>query len=280
MLIPTPPPYEIAEDVATALREDIGDGDRTASLIAADAVFATRVIVREAAVIAGRPWFDEVFRQVDRSVDIRWSVEDGDSVESNQELCRLEGPARSILTGERNGLNFLQTLSATATRARRYVDAVAGTGVHILDTRKTLPGLRLAQKYAARCGGAMNHRFGLYDAILIKENHISAAGSIRAAVEQARADHQGIFLEVEVERIEQLAEAHAAGAERVLLDNFSVNGLREAARRFRDKIALEASGGVNLETVAEIAATGVHYISTGDITKSIRAVDLSMRFLD
>jgi len=274
-----PARHLIARNVARALTEDIGDGDRTASLIAADTKLKTRVIVRQQAIMAGRPWFDEVFRQVDPAVKLRWSVADGDTLEPDQELVRLKGPARSILTAERTALNFLQTLSGTATRANRYVQAVAGTGVHILDTRKTLPGMRLAQKYASRCGGAMNHRMGLYDAILIKENHIAAAGSISQAVAAAQSDHPGIFLEVEVENLEQLAEAAEAGAQRVLLDNFDLGLLGEAARQFGERIDLEASGGVTLDTVRGIAETGIHYISTGDITKSVDAVDLSMRFI-
>jgi len=277
--VPVPARHLIARNVARALTEDIGDGDRTASLIAAGTRLKTSVLVRQQAIMAGRPWFDEVFRQVDPSVKIRWSVKDAESLQPDQELVRLKGPARSILTAERTALNFLQTLSGTATRANRYVQAVAGTGVHILDTRKTLPGMRLAQKYASRCGGAMNHRFGLYDAILIKENHIAAAGSISLAVTIAKNDHPGIFLEVEVETLEQLAEAVAAGAHRVLLDNFDLDRLRDAAAKFRDRIDLEASGGVTLDTVRQIAETGVHYISTGDITKSVAAVDLSMRFI-
>lgn len=275
----TPPQYQVSQDVADALIEDLGDGDKTANLIDADQQLETRVISREQAIICGRPWVDEVFHQVDASIEIQWSVSDGDQVEPNQELFRLKGPARAILSGERTALNFLQTLSGTATRARAFVDAVAGTGVNILDTRKTVPGLRMAQKYAARCGGAMNHRIGLYDAILIKENHIKAAGSITAAVEQAKHLYPLTFLEVEVENLDQLQEACAAGAQRVLVDNFSLEALKQAVALFTDHIDLEASGGVTLDTVRAIAETGVDYISTGDITKSVRAVDLSMRFV-
>ena len=197
----------------------------------------------------------------------------------DQEICRLQGPARSILSGERTALNFLQTLSGTATSARRYVDAVAGTDAIILDTRKTVPGLRLAQKYAVRCGGASNHRIGLFDAILIKENHISAAGSITAAVKAALDLYPDLLLEVEVENLEQLEEARSAGAQRVLLDNFTLEALQTAVDRFKGQIGLEASGGINLETVRAVAETGVDFISTGDITKSVRAVDFSMRFV-
>jgi nicotinate-nucleotide pyrophosphorylase (carboxylating) len=200
-------------------------------------------------------------------------------MEPGQEICRLRGPARSILTGERTGLNFLQTLSATATRTRRYVDAVAGTGAVILDTRKTLPGLRRAQKYAVLCGGGANHRIGLFDAILVKENHISAAGSIAAAVRAAQANYPDLLLEVEVENLAQLDEAARAGAQRVLLDNFPPDLLREAVKRYKGTIGLEASGGIELDTIRQVAETGVDFISTGDITKSIKAVDFSMRFV-
>jgi nicotinate-nucleotide pyrophosphorylase (carboxylating) len=274
-----PSPDAIAADVSRALNEDLGSGDCTAELIPPDRSLRTGVICRETAVLAGRPWFDEVFRQLGGKVSVDWYAEDGDTLEPGSELCRLQGPARAILSGERTALNFLQTLSGTATRARAYRDAVAGTGTVILDTRKTLPGLRLAQKYAVRCGGARNHRVGLFDAILVKENHISAAGSIRAAVTTARRLHPDLLLEVEVETLEQLAEAHAAGAQRVLLDNFSRETLRRAVADYRGRIELEASGNISLETVRAVAETGVDFISTGDITKNLRAVDFSMRFL-
>jgi nicotinate-nucleotide pyrophosphorylase (carboxylating) len=274
-----PGPEQLARDVQAALSEDLGGGDLTASLIPEAAVLATAVVCREAAVLAGRPWFDETFRQLDEGVTIAWQAADGDLLSAGQEICRLQGPARAILSGERTALNFLQTLSATATLARRYVEAVQGTGVQILDTRKTLPGLRTAQKYAVRCGGASNHRGGLYDAILVKENHIAAAGSISAAVGAARERYPGVLLEVEVETTAQLGEAVAAGADRALLDNFSLPRLRAAVQAWSGRIALEASGGVRLETVREIAETGVEFISSGELTKHIRAVDFSLRHL-
>ena len=274
-----PPQQVVADDVRRALREDLGDGDCTASLIPEKNSLKTRVICRETAVLSGRPWFEETFRQLDTGIAISWHRSDGEVMEADEEICELTGSARSILSGERTALNFLQTLSGTATQARRYVDAVAGTGAIILDTRKTIPGLRLAQKYAARCGGASNHRIGLFDAILIKENHISAAGSITAAVKAARHLYPGLLLEVEVENLEQLEEAQAAGAQRVLLDNFSIEALDAAVDRFNSQIDLEASGGINLETIRAVAETGVDFISTGDITKNVRAVDFSMRFV-
>jgi len=275
------PPFQqaVIQDIKRALEEDLGGGDCTASLIPAENELQTRVICRETAVLAGRPWFEETFRQVDARIEIRWRLEDRDSMQPDQEVCRLHGPARSILSGERTALNFLQTLSGTATRTRSYTDAVAGTGAVILDTRKTIPGLRLAQKYAVRCGGASNHRIGLFDAILIKENHISAAGSITSAVNAALRIYPDLLLEVEVETLEQLEEAHAAGAQRALLDNFSLDQLRLAANRYKGLIGLEASGGICLDTVRDVAETGVDFISTGDITKSVQAVDFSMRFI-
>ncbi len=276
------PPAEVIErQVAEALAEDIGGGDLTAALIPADARAAARVIAREAAVLCGRDWFDAVFRQLDAEVTVTWEATDGDAVSEDQTLCRLQGPARVLLSGERTALNFLQTLSATASRAARYVEAVAGTGARILDTRKTIPGLRLAQKYAVTCGGASNHRIGLFDAILIKENHIAAAGSIEAALAEARrlaADRGGVEIEIEVEDLAQLEAALNAGARRVLLDNFDLARLREAVRLNAGRARLEASGGVSLETVRAIAETGVDDISVGEITKDIRAADLSMRF--
>ena len=274
-----PPPETVAADVSRALREDVGDGDRTAALIPADTLLETRVISREAAVLSGSPWFVETFRQTDSAVRLSWQASDGDLIRRDQELCRLKGPARAILTGERTALNFLQTLSGTATQAHRYVEAVAGTGAVILDTRKTLPGLRLAQKYAVRCGGARNHRAGLFDAILIKENHISAAGSIATAVRQALQQNAGLLIEVEVENLDQLEEAWEAGAQRALLDNFSLQTLSIAVDRFKGRVELEASGGIDLQTVRAVAETGVDFISTGAITKSVQATDFSMRFV-
>ena len=269
--LPRPDGEQVRDDVANALREDVGDGDCTASLIPADRSLATRVVCREDAVLAGRAWFDETFRQLDAGIRVEWSADDGERLQPDRVVCQMSGPARAILTGERTALNFLQTLSGTATRTRRYVDAVAGTGAVVLDTRKTLPGLRRAQKYAVLCGGGANHRIGLFDAVLIKENHIAAAGSITAAVHAAHARHRDRLLEVEVEDLEQLGEAVAAGAQRVLLDNFPLDGLREAVRRFGERI--------ELETIRAVAETGVHFISTGDLTKSVRAVDFSMRFV-
>ena len=275
-----PPPDLVATDVSRALQEDIGSGDCTAALIPADALLDTHVISREASVLSGSPWFEETFRQLDPLVRLEWRAHDGEQLSENQEVCRLRGPARAILSGERTALNFLQTLSGTASRARRYVDAVAGTGVIMLDTRKTLPGLRLAQKYAVRCGGASNHRIGLFDAILVKENHIAAAGSIAAAVKQASTRYPQLMLEVEVENLEQLEEAMQAGAQRVLLDNFQLQDLALAVQQYKGRIELEASGGIDLQTVRAVAETGVDFISTGDMTKSVEAVDFSMRFIN
>jgi len=272
-------PDSVSSDVAQALAEDIAGGDCTASLIQQDTALETRVICREHAVLAGRPWFEETFRQLNSGIQISWNAGDGDTISPGTEICRLSGHARSILSGERTALNFLQTLSGTASRTRQFVAAVEGTGAIILDTRKTLPGLRHAQKYAVRCGGGRNHRIGLFDAILIKENHISAAGSISAAVLQARQDFPNLLLEVEVENLDELAEAVDAAAPRVLLDNFRLETLREAVKQFKGKIQLEASGGINLDTVRGIAETGVDFISTGEITKSVRATDFSMRFI-
>ncbi|RDH82106.1 MAG: carboxylating nicotinate-nucleotide diphosphorylase [endosymbiont of Escarpia spicata] len=274
-----PAPKLITRQVRDALDEDIGSGDLTAGLLNVDAVSRVEVVCRQSAVICGTGWFDEVFRQLDPKIVIEWRVADGDRVELDQQLCTLTGNSRALLTGERTALNYLQTLSGTATRARIYADRVAGTGVRILDTRKTLPGLRLQQKYAVTCGGCDNHRIGLYDAILIKENHIHAAGSIAAALDAAQdLVPGGVGIEIEVESLDELHEALEAGAERVLLDNFSLDGLREAVTLVSGKARLEASGGVNLETIQGIAETGVDDISVGDLTKDVTAVDLSMLF--
>jgi nicotinate-nucleotide pyrophosphorylase (carboxylating) len=273
-----PPRETIAAQVRAALAEDVGTGDRTAALIPADAIGRAHVLSREAAVLSGTPWVDEVFHQLDPRVAIDWLAHDGDAIVPDQILCRLKGPARSLLTGERAALNFLQTLSGTATLARRWADAVAGTGARILDTRKTIPGLRLAQKYAVTCGGCHNHRIGLYDAVLIKENHIAAAGSVASALRAAQAQAAGLEIEIEVETLDQLREALAAGARRVLLDNFPLPRLREAVAIAAGQARLEASGGVTLDTVRAIAETGVDDISVGALTKDVRAVDLSMRF--
>jgi nicotinate-nucleotide pyrophosphorylase (carboxylating) len=273
-------PSDLAKQVARALAEDIGSGDVTASLVPAARGARATVISRESAVLCGRPWFDATFARLSREVRIDWQVEEGAGIAPDTLLCRLAGPARAILTGERTALNFLQTLSATATAARRFVDAIAGTGCEILDTRKTLPGMRTAQKYAARVGGARNHRIGLYDAVLIKENHIAAAGSITAAIRAARASAR-VTVEVEVEDLAELAEALAARPDMVLLDDFSLEDLRAAValnRAHGRPVKLEASGGIQLDNVRAIALTGVDFISVGSITKHVRAIDLSMRF--
>jgi nicotinate-nucleotide pyrophosphorylase (carboxylating) len=272
-------PQDIAETVARALAEDIGAGDLTATFIPAARTATAGILSREAAVLCGQPWVNEVFRQLDPAVHIDWQAQDGDRIAAGQTLCRLQGPARALLTGERTALNFLQTLSATATAARAFVDAVTSSGCEILDTRKTLPGLRTAQKYATRCGGATNHRMGLHDAVLIKENHIAATGSIAAAIAQARRSTRAT-VEVEVESMDELRAALAARPDMILLDEFSLADLATAARLNREHgghIELEASGNISLESIGAIAATGVHYISVGSITKHIRAVDLSMR---
>ncbi|WP_303907640.1 carboxylating nicotinate-nucleotide diphosphorylase [Thiohalomonas denitrificans] len=269
----------VRDDVARALAEDVGSGDLTAALIPETAWATATIITRENAVVCGRPWVDEVFRQLDRNLQIHWWVREGDLIGAGRTLCTLEGSARHLLTGERTALNFLQTLSGTATITARYVDAVAGTGTHVLDTRKTLPGLRRAQKYAVTCGGGVNHRIGLYDGILIKENHIAAAGSVEAAVMKAREEAPaGVAVEVEVETLEQIAEALESGADILLLDNMEPERLREAVRLNAGRARLEASGGITLKTIRAVAETGVDYISIGALTKDIRAVDLSMRF--
>ncbi|HEX4971006.1 MAG TPA: carboxylating nicotinate-nucleotide diphosphorylase [Steroidobacteraceae bacterium] len=278
-----PDPTYVQQTVTTALLEDVGSGDLTAQLIPADRIARASVITREDAVLCGTAWFDEVFRQIDARARVTWSVHDGERIRADQQLCALEGPARSLLTGERAALNFLQSLSATATVTRRYVDAVAGTKCRILDTRKTIPGLRLAQKYAVRCGGGTNHRIGLFDAILVKENHIAAAGSIAAAVNEARRIASKVLLEVEVENLVQLREALDARVDRILLDNFSLADMRTAVQTTRAhayaSTELEASGNMSLETLRAVAETGVDFISVGGLTKHVRAVDLSMRFL-
>jgi nicotinate-nucleotide pyrophosphorylase (carboxylating) len=275
---PSQLPSTIAEDVRLALAEDVGSGDLTAALIPEGEQCVATVISREVAVISGCAWFEEVFRQLDPTITIEWQVKDGDSVVADQLLCTLRGPARTILTGERSALNFLQTLSGTATKTRQYVDAIAGTGCTILDTRKTLPGLRLAQKYAVTCGGGKNHRIGLYDAILIKENHIMAAGSITQAVTRARALFPNISIEVEVENLTELQEAITSQADTVMLDNMSPELMREAVELTAGRCKLEASGNVNMTTIRNIAETGVDFISIGALTKDLQSIDLSMRF--
>ena len=268
--------------VAAALAEDVGRGDLTAALIDADEVIGASILAREALVLAGHPWATEVFRQLDERILVDWYIEDGQRAEADDVLCKLVGPARALLTGERTALNFLQTLSATATVTAEYVALVEGTRARVLDTRKTLPGLRHAQKYAVRCGGGDNHRAGLYDAILIKENHIRSAGSITEALRRAQSSAGDVLIEVEVESLAELREALDAGAGRILLDNFSLADLRAAVAINAEygyvAAELEASGNVGPGTIRDIAETGVDYISTGAITKNVRAIDLSMLF--
>ncbi len=269
---------QVESDARRAIDEDVGTGDLTADLIPSDKRMRATVISREPAVVCGQDWFDAVYRLLDTDVRIDWLVADGDRVEPGQALCHVSGPARSLLTGERTALNFLQTLSGTATTAHAYSEAVAGSGAVILDTRKTLPGLRAAQKYAVACGGCRNHRQGLFDAILIKENHIHAAGSIAAAVERARRQHPGVPVEVETENLDEFRQALAAGADTIMLDEYSLEDMREARRLAGTAVKLEASGSVDMDTLKAIAATGVDHISVGAITKHLRAVDLSMRY--
>ncbi len=268
---------EIEANVRRALLEDVGSGDITAQLIPAERLAKATIISRDAAVIAGTAWVDAVFRQLDPRVAVHWQVTDGDRVSPNQALFHLEGPARSLLTGERSALNFLQMLSGVATRAQYFADMVAGTQVRLLDTRKTLPGLRLAQKYAVTCGGCHNHRIGLYDAFLIKENHIAACGGIAQAVEAAHRIAPGKPVEVEVESLGELKQALDAGVDIIMLDELSLDDMREAVRLTAGRASLEASGGINDDTLRVIAETGVDYISIGAMTKDVKAVDLSMR---
>jgi nicotinate-nucleotide pyrophosphorylase (carboxylating) len=271
----------IARQVAAALAEDLGPGDVTAALVPDHQQARAQIVAREPAILCGVDWVGETFRQLDVGISLDWHASDGESISADMTVLRLTGRARSMLSGERTALNFLQTLSATATAAHRYVEAVAGTNCRILDTRKTLPGLRLAQKYATRCGGAQNHRIGLFDLVLIKENHIIAAGSIAGAVATARRTSPRIPVEVEVESLDEFDQALAAGADIILLDELSLDDLRTAVGRNRERgsrAKLEASGQVTLSTVRDIALTGVDYISIGGITKHIQAVDLSMRF--
>ncbi|TLP77862.1 carboxylating nicotinate-nucleotide diphosphorylase [Pseudomonas nitroreducens] len=268
---------EIQANVRAALAEDVGSGDITAQLIPAERDASARIITRENAIIAGTAWVDEVFRQVDPRVQVKWQVRDGEQVSADQTLFTLEGPARALLTGERSALNFLQLLSGTATRARHYADLVEGTGVKLLDTRKTLPGLRLAQKYAITCGGCHNHRIGLYDAFLIKENHIAACGGIAQAIAAAQQIAPGKPVEIEVEDLGELRQALSAGADIVMLDELSLDDMRTAVALTAGRAKLEASGGITESTLRTIAETGVDYISIGTLTKDIKALDLSMR---
>ena len=269
----------ISANVATALAEDVGDGDLTAQLIAAGHRGTATVISRQSSVLCGTAWFNECFRQVDPSVEIFWLAKEGEEVEANQLLCEISGPARALLTAERSALNFLQTLSAVASKTKTFVDAAKGNRAKIMDTRKTLPGLRHALKYAVTVGGGHNQRMGLFDGILIKENHIMAAGSIEAVMAQAQAlAKPGVSIQIEVENLDELRRALDAGARLILLDNMSNEQMAEAVAMTAGRAELEASGGVNLETVAGIAATGVDRISIGGLTKDIQADDLSMRF--
>jgi nicotinate-nucleotide pyrophosphorylase (carboxylating) len=275
---------EIERNVAAALSEDVGSGDLTAQLVHADVVSRAQVIARESAVLCGSTWFDRCFTKLDATIAIIWKAHDGQRVAADQLLCEIEGPARVLLTAERSALNFLQLLSGVATKAGQYAELVAGTRAQVVDTRKTIPGLRLAQKYAVRCGGGGNHRLGLYDGILIKENHILAAGSIAAALTAARQLAQSAagncqFIEIEVETLAELRQALDAGAEMVLLDNMSLDQMRAAVTIADGRAVLEASGNVSLDTVRGIAETGVDRISVGGLTKDVRALDLSMRFL-
>ena len=271
-------PELIVEQVRQALAEDIGDGDITAQLVPADQIARGRIITREACVLAGRAFAEEVFRQLGASVRLEWQADDGEELAPGDVMVTFEGPARALLTGERTALNFLQTLSGTATLTRAYVRQLAGTNCRLLDTRKTVPGLRLAQKYAVTCGGGYNHRLGLYDAYLIKENHIAAAGSIAAAVARARQLAPGKPVEVEVEHADELRQAIDAGADIIMLDNFSHADMRAAVAETAGRAKLEASGNVELDTIRAVAETGVDFISVGALTKHVRAIDLSMRF--
>lgn len=268
----------IINQAANALDEDVGSGDISAELIDAKASLETELLVREDAVLCGCQWFDEVFRQCDERIDIRWHAQDGDPVTMNSVICEVSGPARGLLTAERNALNFLQTLSGTATLTRSYVDKIKHTDCKILDTRKTIPQLRYGQKYAVLCGGGSNHRIGLFDAFLIKENHLAAGDGIASTVSRARQIHPDKFLEVEVENLEQLQQAIDAGVERALLDNFSIPTMQRAVELNNRRIELEASGNIDQHNLVEYAETGVDFISIGALTKNLRAIDFSLRY--
>jgi len=282
---PTTPslPSDISAVVASALAEDVGAGDLTADLVDPNKLGRAQVVAREPATLCGCAWFDETFRQIDRRIRVSWHAYDADAIDADFVVCDLAGAARGLLTGERTALNFLQTLSATATATRALASILEGTATRVLDTRKTLPGLRLAQKYAVRCGGGENHRLGLYDAILIKENHIAAAGGIRKAVEAARKRSPRVPLEVEVENLAELADALDTAADRIMLDDFSLADVRLAVERRNahpgKRKELEVSGGVSADGLAAIGATGVDYVSVGALTKHVRAIDFSMRFV-
>lgn len=276
----SPSPDDVSAAVRRALEEDVGGGDVTASLVGADTTVSASVVSREPAVLCGTAWFDETFRQLDEDIAVLWLAVDGDAVSAGDVVCTITGPAAPVLTGERTALNFLQLLSGTATTARRYAEAVGDSATRVLDTRKTLPGLRRAQKYAVRCGGCTNHRIGLFDAVLIKENHIASAGSIAAVVAAARRDNPDLSVEVEVTDLGELDQALAAGADVVMLDNFARDDITRAVERARGRARLEISGNVAIEDLAELAATGVDYVSVGALTKNVRAIDFSMRFED
>ncbi|MDY0135649.1 MAG: carboxylating nicotinate-nucleotide diphosphorylase [Thiomicrospira sp.] len=269
---------DVMRNVEMALAEDIKTGDLTADLIPEQTQAHARIITRERAIICGRPWFDAVFHQLDSEIKINWHCEEGAQVEPNQLLCELKGNARALLSGERSALNFLQTLSATATTTAHYVAALGQSKTQLLDTRKTLPGLRLAQKYAVKMGGGNNHRMGLYDAILIKENHIIACGGLQAAVMRAKSLHPGITVEVETESLDEVTQALAAGADIIMLDNFSLTQIKQAVQLVNGRAKLEVSGNIELTKLSELADTGVDFVSSGAITKHIQAIDLSMRF--
>ena len=284
MTTPSPQPIRpdtqaVLENVRAALAEDVGSGDITAALIPAGETATARVITREAGVLCGRPWVDQVFHVLDPAVTLNWRADDGASIAAGDELFTATGPARALLTGERSALNFLQLLSGTATKCQHYASLVKDTGARLLDTRKTIPGLRIAQKYAVSCGGCFNHRIGLFDAFLIKENHILAAGGIASAVAAARQSAPGKPVEVEVESLDELEQALAAGSDRVMLDNFSLEQMAAAVKLSTGRLELEASGNVTADTLRPIAETGVDYISIGALTKDCRALDLSMRLL-
>jgi nicotinate-nucleotide pyrophosphorylase (carboxylating) len=270
-------PGDINKTVRRALEEDLGTGDVTADLLPQTSTSTAQVICRESAVLCGTAWFEATYQQLDASIEISWQASDGDVLSEKMQICTLKGPSRAILSGERTALNFLQTLSATATQARRFAERVKGLPVQVMDTRKTLPGLRSAQKYAVLCGGCTNHRMGLYDAILIKENHILACGSIVEAIAQIRQAHPDMPVEIEAEDLNEVAAALTAGVDRVLLDNFNLELLRKAAVLNNGRAKLEASGGITLENIRSIAQTGVDYISVGSLTKDIKSIDMSMR---
>ena len=273
-------PLDVLTDVTRALSEDLGSGDVTSALLPVDKQVRAEILSRESMLLCGRPWCDAVFKTINPNIQLEWLVNEGDWLQEGRTLCRLQGSAVDILIAERTALNFLQTLSGTATLTYHYAQAVSGTNVRLLDTRKTLPGLRFAQKYAVVCGGGYNHRMGLYDAYLIKENHIKACGSVRAAIAVARARNSVLFLEVEVQTLGELKEALEAKPDRVLLDNFALEKLQDAVKMNQSYgCELEASGGVNLHTIAAIAKSGVDFISVGDLTKSLKAIDLSLLVL-